>query len=176
MQEPPGDDSPPAGGEPEDRVLVLGTSAEPYLCEKAKDFSAFTGFFAKVLYCPLPNYPSRSMLWTAMLEKAGVERPNPDEVQTLARISEFYSAGSICKVVSKTLSTRRVERLARKPFSINELIGPLAKEEPVYATIEQEIQDWHLKTLNLGGGGDGDGGGGGKKKEGGKKKGGKKKK
>ena len=55
-------------------------------------------------------------------------RPHPDEVQTLSRISQYYSSGAICNVVKRALTTRRVERLARKPFSTNELIGPLAKE------------------------------------------------
>ena len=59
------------------------------------------------------------------------------QVQTLSRISEFYSSGSIVNVVKRTLTTRRVERLPRKPFSINELIGPLAKEEPIYVNTDQ---------------------------------------
>ena len=45
-------------------------------------------------------------------------------------------------IVQRTLTARRVERLARKPFSVNELIGPLAKEEPIYANVDQEIRDW----------------------------------
>ncbi len=160
--------------EPEDRVLIIGTSGAPYHVEKPKDHSAFTDFFAKILYVPLPNYPSRSMLWTSMLVKHGIEFPDADEVQTLSRISELYSSGSIVNVVRRTLTARRLERLARKPFSINELIGPLAKEEPVYRNVDDEMRKWYHKTLNIGGGKDDEGGGGGGKKK--DKKGGKKKK
>ena len=51
--------------------------------------------------------------------------------------------------LKRTLTTRRVDRLARKPFSCNELIGPLAKEEPVYQSVYQELRDWYLKTLEI---------------------------
>jgi hypothetical protein len=109
-----------------------------------------------------------------MLEAAGVERPNPDEVQTLARISECYSSGSICNVVRRTLTTRRVERLARKPFTINELIGPLSKEDPIYQDVDTEMREWYHKTLNLNVAPGTAAAGGGKEKSG-KKKGKKKK-
>jgi len=161
----------PALLEPSDRVLIVGTSSQPYMCEKAKDYAAFKDFFAKILLLPLPDYPARQMLWTHLLEKGGVERPNPDEVQTLSRISENHSSGSICNVVSRTLTARRVERLARKPFSINELIGPLSKEEPVYHNVDAELRDWYHKTLGIGlPPASADGGKGGDKKKGGKKK------
>ena len=74
--------------------------------------------------------------------------------------------------VERTLTTRRLERLARKPFSANELIGPLAKEEPVYHAEDQQMRDWYLeKALQLGPPKTAGGDGGKKKKDGkGKKK------
>jgi len=106
-----------------------------------------------------------------MLEKAGVERPNPDEIQTLSRISEYYSSGAICSVVNRTLTKRRIERLARKPFSINELIAPLAKEEQVYPEMDTNMRNWYLKTLGIAGKpGTTDSKGGGKEGKKGKKK------
>jgi len=154
-----------------DRVLIIGTSSQPYLCEKAKDYTKFKDFFPKILFLPLPDYPSRQILWTKTLQKHGVDRPNPDEVQTLSQITKYYSSGSITTVVKRTLTTRRVDRLGRKPFSCNELIGPLAKEEPVYHNVDQELRDWYLKTLDIGAKPGTAGGDGGKKKEGkGKKK------
>ena len=79
-------------------------------------------------------------------EKAGVERPNPDEVQTLAASLRVLLGGLDLqgRVQDAVDAPRRA--VGAEAFSINELIGPLAKEEPVYATIEQEIQDWHLKS------------------------------
>jgi len=135
--------------EKEDRVLIIGTSNQPMVVDKPKDFGIFKDFFAKIVFLPRPDYHSRQMLWTSMLKKMGVERPDPDELQTLSRISEYYSSGSIVTVVKRTLTARRVERLARKPFSINELIGPLAKEEPIYHNVDQELRDWYHKTLNI---------------------------
>jgi len=133
--------------EPEDRVLVVGTSTEPYATDKPKDKTAFRDFFAKIIFTPLPNYPSRTMLWTSQLEKKGVLRPNPDDVQTLARISQRYSSGDICKVVDRTLTTRRVDRLARKPFEVSELIGPLAKGEPCGPDVDKALRDWYQETV-----------------------------
>ena len=153
-----------------DRVLVLGTSSQPYLCEKAKDYTKFKDFFPKVLFLPLPDYPSRQVLWTKTLQKNGVDRPNPDEIQTLSQITKYYASGSIVNVVKRTLTARRVDRLGRKPFTCDELIGSLAKEEPVYQNVDQELRDWYLKTLDIVKPGTA-GGDGGKKKEGkGKKK------
>ena len=75
--------------EPTDRVLVLGTSSQPYLCVKGKDYTTFKEFFTKILMVPLPDYPARQKLWTHLLESNGVERPNPDEVQTLSRCASI---------------------------------------------------------------------------------------
>ena len=130
--------------DPEDRVVLIGTTGQPYNVEKAKDATAFKDFFSKILFTPLPNYPSRSMLWTGMIEKHGVMRPNPDEIQTLSRISKNYSSGAITSVVAQTLTTRRIERLGRKPFTVNELIGPLAKQEPVAQAVDTALRTWYV--------------------------------
>lgn len=134
---------------PTDRVLIIGSSDMPYVCEKAKDYNKLVGFFQKIFYLPLPDYPSRVMLWQEALKRQGVPRPPADDVQTLARISEHYSSGSIIRVVRKTLTQRRVERLERKPLTANELIGPLAKETPIYAADDKAMYDWYIKTLGL---------------------------
>jgi len=134
--------------EPEDRVILIGTTSQPHNVEKAKDLLTFRDqFFSKILYTPLPNYPSLQMLWTGMLEKAGVSRPNPDEIQTLSRVSKNYSSGAITSVVARTLTTRRIERLARKPFSVNELIGPLAKETPIAQEEDSALRTWYQGTV-----------------------------
>ena len=137
--------------EPEDRVLIIGTSNQPFAVDKPKDYAIYKDFFAKMIFLPRPEYHSRNMLWTGTLKKMGVEHPDPDELQTLSRISDGYSSGSIINVVKRTLTARRIERLSRKPFSINELIGPLAKEEPIYHHVDQELRDWYHKTLNIAG-------------------------
>lgn len=128
-------------------MLVVGTSTEPYNTDKPKDKNAFRDFFAKIIFSPLPNYPSRQMLWVSMLEKNGVFRPNPDDIQTLSRISKNYSNGAICQVVQRTLTKRRIDRLARKPFSVSELIGPLAKDEPVAVETDKALRDWYQDTV-----------------------------
>ena len=133
---------------PYDRVLVIGTSCNP-MDEgmKKKDQDTFKDFFAKILYTPLPNYPSRTMLWISELEKAGVFRPSADDLQTLSWISDRYSSGAICNVVKRTLTARRVERLSRKPFQVNELISNLAKESKTEIAQVQKLQRWYQETI-----------------------------
>ena len=95
----------------------------------------------------MPNYPSRTILWISTLEKLGVHRPDPDEIQTLSRISQYYSSGAICQVVKRTLTARRIERLARKPFQVSELIGPLAKDESLQIDVDKALRDWYQETV-----------------------------
>ena len=96
---------------------------------------------------PLPNYSSRTMLWCGLLEKFGVKQYNFDEIQTLARISAYYSSGSIASVVARTLTQRRIDRLGRKPFQVSELLGPLAKEEPISQATDQALRGWYHSTV-----------------------------
>ena len=100
-------------------------------------------------------------------------RPNPDELQTLSRVSQLYSCGSITNVVNTTLTERRIARLEKKAFQVSELIGPLAKASPVYVADEAAIRSWYQSTVPAcAGADDGAAPGGGKdaKKDGGKKK------
>jgi len=131
----------------EDRVLIMGTSSTPYATEKAKDAQAMKDFFSKIVMAPLPNYSSRCMLWTGLLEKHGVSKANFDDIQTLSRISAFYSSGSIASVVARTLTQRRIDRLGRKPFEVSELLGPLAKEEPISVASDQAVRGWYHSTV-----------------------------
>lgn len=129
-----------------DRVLIIGTSSRPHACEKAKAFRTFTDFFSKVIPLPLPNGLDRQALWLAVLRKAGIEWPNRDEVQSLARVSDHYSAGSICNAVRRTVTARRLDRLPKKPFSATELIGPLSKEQPVLSSEVEQLRQWCKKV------------------------------
>ena len=155
---------------PKPRVLIVGTSSEPWNVDKPKDKGVFRDFFQKIIYAPLPDYPSRTMLWVSQLEKAGVLRPSPDEIQTLSRISDYYSYGAICNVVKRTLTARRVERLPRKPFKVSELIGPLAKDEPVEKHIAIELRNWYQEGVPACAGKKDDAAAAAPKKDGGKKK------
>ncbi len=58
---------------PGERVLLLGSSREPYLCAK-KDEKAFLGFWAKHVFTPLPDYASRRIVWPGLFERHQVRR------------------------------------------------------------------------------------------------------
>ena len=65
------------------------------------------------------------------------------------RLHFHYSAGAISNVVKRTLTQRRVERLPRKPFQVSELIGPLAKDEPVAIDTRKALRDWYQETVPM---------------------------
>ena len=44
----------------DDQVLVIGCSSCPQICVK-KDEKAFINFFEKHIYCPIPEYASRTV-------------------------------------------------------------------------------------------------------------------
>jgi len=132
-----------------DRVLIVGATAAPHNVDKSKDYNAMMTFFKKVVFLPLPDYPSRYVQWEEALKRAGIPRPPANDVQTLARISEHYTSGSIMRVVRRSITQRRVDRLDRKPFSMNELIAPLAKEMPIYHQEDKALYDWYIKSLGL---------------------------
>jgi hypothetical protein len=53
-------------------------------------------------------------------------------VQTLAHIGKYYTPKFIEKAVRMTCTPRRLQRLARKPLSVDEFVPALASFDPVY--------------------------------------------
>ena len=51
----------------------------------------FNDFFSKIIFVPLPNYPSRQILWASQLQKTGIKCADPDEV----RLSNAPSIGRL---------------------------------------------------------------------------------
>lgn len=115
----------------EDRLIFIGTTSHP---DKG-DPKEFKAFFDKMLYMPIPDYPSRLMLWRKGIlvqlahsdGAAHCKVPDDFDVSTLAQVSEGFSAGAICLAVKKTLTRRRVERLGERPHNDTEFLNALAQ-------------------------------------------------
>ena len=86
---------------PIDRVIFIGTCSNVQaIDDKAK--KTLKKFFDKYLYMPIPDYPSRLMLWRSFVQQqlqlgSGTDFkdvPDDFDLSTLSRISEGFSAGA----------------------------------------------------------------------------------
>jgi hypothetical protein len=85
------------------RCVVIGNSRTPFdLKVDKRDLAKFFGqaSFGKMLFCPCPNYANRIKLWRAFIIASGLNynllEKNPKfDINTLAYISEGYSAGNV---------------------------------------------------------------------------------
>lgn len=81
---------------PEDRVLILGNSRQPFDHFTSKDMNYWTPPNGKSLWLPLPDYSSMQKVWKGLIAKKGARIDKFFDLQTLAQICYYngYSAGS----------------------------------------------------------------------------------
>lgn len=75
----------------EDRVAFVGCSNRPWECSP-KDVKSF---FDKKIYFPFPSYGTRMNLFKTFLSQQKVTIPENFPVNTVAHITEGWSAGSV---------------------------------------------------------------------------------
>lgn len=158
--------------QPEDRVIIIGTSSRPEL----GDPKELRSFFDKFLHMPMPDYASRLMLWGSFVGQAlsqassanVVQRPGYHardksaplvpttasiptslDLSALAQVSTLYSAGSIYNAVKKTLTLRRVNRMSKRSLLSSEFLGALSREPQLLKRDVQEYQDFTAKITGL---------------------------
>eukprot|EP01047_Picozoa_sp_COSAG01_P054003 COSAG01_NODE_5850_length_3994_cov_5.826958_4_plen_147_part_00 len=109
-------------------------------------------FCDKILYVPQPDYSSQLMIVEHILTTAcGTYLPSIPKplVQTLAHIAQWYTPKYIEKAVKMTLKERRLQRLVRKPLTVDEFIPALASFEAVYREDDESnerIQNFKVWT------------------------------
>lgn len=157
----------------EDRVLIVGTTREPFNAE----VKPFCSTYQKLILLPRPDYASRFILWPSLIKKYGGRITDAIDISSLAKVTDGYTPGHMVIAIKAVLTERRVKQLSKKPLTAAEFIPPLAKIEPIYKDEEEAFKVWYAKTplgkkrAKAAKGGDEDAGG---KKDKGKK--GKKKK
>lgn len=124
------------------RVLVVANSRAPFDPRvDRKELLRFFGpqHFGKMLLCPLPNYATRLQLWKSAIVDSGInfshaEQSAKFDLNTLAYISEGYSAGNIFQAVSATLPPRRVQKLLEtgRALDSSEFVSALSKTAYTY--------------------------------------------
>jgi len=133
--------------QPGDRVIVIGGASTPFECAK-KDEKALIGFFNKHIYCPLPDYASYRTLWPELCLRHEGKMEYEFDLSTLAHVSEGYTSGQINTVCRQMFTKRRIERLPKKPVTVREVLGHLAKMEPVSKEEDKKLRDWTDKLPN----------------------------
>lgn len=114
---------------PEERVVVVGASSEPFNMPDT-ELKDLRSVFQTYINVPLPDYASRVMLWRVFLKRVfdDMEMDSPPQIDlsALALVSEGYSAGSIKLAIEKTLTVRRKATLRTRPISEKDFITPLS--------------------------------------------------
>jgi SpoVK/Ycf46/Vps4 family AAA+-type ATPase len=124
------------------RVLVVGNSRIPYDSKvDTKDLNKFFGLknAGKMFFTPCPGYSTRYDLWKKFIGETGLDvaelmKSNKFDLDTLAYVSEGYTAGSIQRTVLTVLPERRVEKIREhyRSFDSSEFIGALSKTDYTY--------------------------------------------
>ena len=124
------------------RCLVIGNSRTPFDAKvDKKDLNKFFGQtnFGKMIFTPCPNYGTRMKLWKNFILNSGlnynlIEKNPKFDLNTLAYISEGYSAGNIQQAVNATIPPRRVQKLLEtgRPIDSSEFLTALSKTAYTY--------------------------------------------
>lgn len=127
---------------PEDRVLIVGTSKQPFDAEVKPLCAAYQ----KILLIPRPDYASRYCLWRELIIKQKGILTNNLDISSLAKVSDGYTPGHLIEVIKQVLTERRIQQLGKKPLAALEFIAPLAKIDPIYKEEEEAFKTWFTKT------------------------------
>lgn len=125
-------------------MLIIGNSREPYLPVK-KDEKGFISFWDKVIALPVPDYPSRRLLWPALVKRHGGELTLDFDLSTLVHISDGYSSGMIDNAVRAMLTQRRLKVLPQQPVDVKEVTQWLSKAVPVAKEQDELLRKWGEK-------------------------------
>nr|CAB3255453.1 IQ and AAA domain-containing protein 1-like [Phallusia mammillata] len=136
------------GFKPEDRILLVGTSRNPFDAE----LKPFVKTYEKIVLIPRPDYASRFILWQRLISQHGGLITNHLDISSLTKITDGYTQGHIVEAVKYILSERRISQLPKKPLTAVEFVSPLARIDPIYKEEEEafkviEKQFWPEKQV-----------------------------
>ncbi|XP_037779326.1 IQ and AAA domain-containing protein 1-like [Penaeus monodon] len=68
------------------------------------------------------------------------------DIGGLARITDGFTTGHICSVVSQVVTEQRLAKQDKSPLTAVEFVVPLSKIEPIYKEEEEAMRAWFQKT------------------------------
>lgn len=87
---------------PTDRVMLLGTSNEPWNCSVAQ----LRRTFERILFCPGADYGTTLLVWrTALLRQAGTDRLM--DFSALAKVTQQCNIGDMMETVDRVVDLPR---------------------------------------------------------------------
>lgn len=128
---------------PEDRVMVLGITGQPWLAKPAKLKKTFERvnlteaciffncrFNFQIILIPRPDYGTIYLYWRQLLMPFhGVNRDF--DASALAKVTKYYPLPCIKHVVETIFTPRRIVELYQKPLTQAELYEVLINTEPI---------------------------------------------
>ncbi|KAF8781948.1 Dynein regulatory complex protein 11 like protein [Argiope bruennichi] len=133
------------GSEDDDRVLICGTSANPF----DADPKALNECYEKIICIFKPDYNCRSLLWREIIKRHKNKSTANLDVSVLANISDGFTAGQILNTVQNVLTDRRLVLEKRIPIHAAEFVSALAEYVPVYEEEHAAYKAWLMK-MSLG--------------------------
>jgi len=132
-----------------DRVVLVGESKQPWLCEKG-DQKKFVSFFKMLVYVPICDYGSLQYVWRHHLQQHGISNASDSKHLDISTLSHLcfvggYPSGAVANACAAVCTERRVARLQTKPLSTTAFTMALSKQEPVYVGVMQQFKDWMQK-------------------------------
>lgn len=128
-----------------DRVLLIANSFKPW----EGDTKAMMPLFEKCIFCPKPEYGSRSILWSKFIQEMtqihDMQYFNQVNIGVLARLSDGLTAGQIKATCMKVLTERRVKLLSRRPLTSDEFINEIFANGPISKEDDKEFKDFMEK-------------------------------
>ncbi|XP_050736202.1 IQ and AAA domain-containing protein 1-like isoform X2 [Eriocheir sinensis] len=126
----------------EDRIVFVGITNSPWNC----DVKSLSSVYQKILMVPRPTFSARAHLWRNLLTMNGAKITHRMDISGLARISDGYTSGHICSVVSQVVTEQRLAKQNKNPLTAEEFVVPLSKLEPIYREEEEAMKAWFQRT------------------------------
>ncbi|XP_071547715.1 IQ and AAA domain-containing protein 1-like [Panulirus ornatus] len=127
---------------PEDRMVFIGITNSPWTC----DVKSLSSVYQKIVMIHRPTYSVRAELWRHLIVQHGAQLTPRLDISGLARISDGYTSGHICSVVSQVVTEQRLAKQEKTPLTAAEFVVPLSKIEPIYREEEEAMELWYQRT------------------------------
>ncbi|GET87003.1 hypothetical protein, conserved [Leishmania tarentolae] len=135
--------------QPTDRVLLVGTSTEPWCA----DTIALCNLFQRAVHLAAPDFATREVLLKAFIQArlatvhattitSAAEASISEAVRHVSLLTNGFSAGQLRDCVTQTLTTYRMERLPHNPIAAEEFVPALSVTTGLNAAQVQCFHDF----------------------------------
>lgn len=138
--------------QPTDRVLLIATSAEPWMVDTA----LLAKYFQRGLHLAPPDHATREVLLRTFVSErleaghvppltdttAPTTAPIAEALRYIATLTEGFSAQQLRDCVAHTLPTRRLERLVQHPLAATEFVPAMSTTVAMTSADRKRFHDF----------------------------------